>query len=85
MHAMNEAPTPRLTRVKDGYTTGEGLGLGLGGEWSAGAGVPLIVGATPSSPKAAPTAPKLATKPMALDSRRGGSFCDPSIAICQVR
>src|SRR4030081_2684516 len=22
MHAMNEAPTPRVTRVKDGYTTG---------------------------------------------------------------
>jgi CDP-diacylglycerol---glycerol-3-phosphate 3-phosphatidyltransferase len=22
MHAMNEAPTPRLSRVKDGYTTG---------------------------------------------------------------
>src|SRR5258707_14611333 len=22
MHAMNEAPTPRITRVKDGYTTG---------------------------------------------------------------
>ena len=22
MHAMNEAPTPRLTRVKQGYTTG---------------------------------------------------------------
>jgi CDP-diacylglycerol--glycerol-3-phosphate 3-phosphatidyltransferase len=22
MHAMNEAPTPRMTRVKDGYTTG---------------------------------------------------------------
>ena len=22
MHAMNEAPTPRLSRVKEGYTTG---------------------------------------------------------------
>src|SRR5258706_10723955 len=22
MHAMNQAPTPRITRVKDGYTTG---------------------------------------------------------------
>src|SRR5258708_21290213 len=22
MHAMNEAPTPRMNRVKDGYTTG---------------------------------------------------------------